>query len=112
MTTTTRIYNGAADAAELYDTHPCTYSWCSRHCGWELDTDGSITRTHRVDVEGFSLIHTEPAPGDDPLDVEASVLLPGDLVGLLGLEEARSVAATLSYMTALADRARRERAGR
>lgn len=110
MTTTIRRYSGAADAGELNRTHTCRTSWCEHRCRWVTDGD-DITRTHELHIGEFELIHTEPAPGDDPWDAEPSVMLPNDFMGLVDLADARSAASTLSSLVSLVDRDLRERAG-
>lgn len=112
MTATIRRYNGADDAAELHDTHRCDRSWCSHHCEWELDTDGSISRTHTREIDGFSMDHTEVAPGDEPVSAQPTIFMPQDFVWAVSIEEVRSAVSTLNYLVGLSEREQRARAGR
>lgn len=106
MTTTPRRYSGADDAEELNRTYPCRTCWCEHRCRWLTDGD-DIIRTHELHIGEFELVHTEPAPGDDPFDAEPSVMLPNDFMGLVDLADARSAASTLTYLVSLVDKDQR-----
>lgn len=114
MTTTNRLYRGAADAAELNRTHRCRRAWCDTTCYWDTDPDGTIGRTHRQDLgDGFVLAEAEPAPDGITGTVGPVIFIPQpEAGGSLSADQAAAYASALKHAVALIDRDTRNRTGR
>lgn len=110
MTTTTRTYRGAADAAELNRTHRRRRTWCDTTCLWDTDPDGTIGRDHRQDLgDGFSLAEAEPAPDGMTGTVGPVIYAPSPAGGSLSADQAAAYASALKHAVALIERDERAR---